>query len=481
MLSCYGAVHGAHRGAPLCRKHLAETARSLSPASTGPRTPRSQTKDSFDLTSTLRTSHAKVEPRAVRFESAAEAVGVPPRSREPSPPRPCAPKPPPAYLEPLTPLEAVPAGEPVLLRLRPSLGSGSVPHWYLFPGTIMGVSPDSRRNERLLVDAPSLQLQFSIPAASVEEAPHLKGEERKLPRRRWVEEHLHLTPMGGDVYASRLPPHLKEWAEAWDGVAVQARGFPPVSLTREHRACLASDPEAAFIPHEDERVFLLSARHRPSPEFETPPRPQLNDPSIEPEAPDARQRPTAREIFDVYQAWHCQGGTHAEGVALTASALDITEEEVRTALAESSPPLPPPVGPPPGLPASLRKPDPLGSHPGPASSNPFRPAPLAVTQTGPGLIQALGDQKQTNPLLQGAQAILSQPVSQGDPAGFSSSFHVSSLFPSIEPRTGNMSHERAGEAGCLLGKGLRRDPSGALPWSLREGIVSWYQAGGASR
>ena len=26
VLSCYGAVHGAHRGAPLCRKHLAETA-----------------------------------------------------------------------------------------------------------------------------------------------------------------------------------------------------------------------------------------------------------------------------------------------------------------------------------------------------------------------------------------------------------------------------------------------------------------------
>ena len=124
---------------------------------------------------------------------------------------------------------------------------------------------------------------------------------------------------------------------------------------------------------------------------------------------------------------------------MTASALDITEEEVRTALAESSPALPPPVGPPPGLPASLQKPDSLGSHPGPASSNPFRPASLAGTQTGPGLIQALGDQKQTNPLLQGAQAILSQPVSQGDPAGFSSGFHVSSLFPSIEPRTGNMS------------------------------------------
>ena len=129
----------------------------------------------------------------------------------------------------------------------------------------MGVSPDSRRNERLLVDAPSLQLQFSIPAASVEEAPHSNGEERKLPRR-WVEEHLHLTPMGGDVsgvgvYASRLPPHLKDWAEAWDGVAVQARGSPPVSLTKEHRARLASDPEAAFIPHEGIAPRLSSRPH----------------------------------------------------------------------------------------------------------------------------------------------------------------------------------------------------------------------------
>ena len=101
----------------------------------------------------------------------------------------------------------------------------------------MGVSPDSRRNERLLVDAPSLQLQFSIPAASVEEAPHLNGEERKLPRR-WVEEHLHLIPMGGDVsgvgvYASRLPPHLKKVGRS---LGRGCCASPPVSLTREHRA-----------------------------------------------------------------------------------------------------------------------------------------------------------------------------------------------------------------------------------------------------
>ena len=251
VLSCYGAVHGAHRGAPLCRKHLAETARSLSPASTGPRTPRSQSKDSAKIASTLRAAPTKVEPRAVRFEPPEEAAGVPPLNKESSFREPRNLKPPPAYLEPLTPLEqrvAVPAGEPVLLRLRPSFGPGSAPHWYLFAGTILGVSPDSR-NERLLVEAPSLQLQFSVPASSVEEAPRLNGEAGKLPRR-WVEEHLHLLPMGGDVsglgvYASRLPHHLKEWAEAWDGVAVQA---PPEGLTKEHRAQLASDPEASFIP-----------------------------------------------------------------------------------------------------------------------------------------------------------------------------------------------------------------------------------------
>ena len=37
------------------------------------------------------------------------------------------------------------------------------------------------------------------------------------------------------------------------------------------------------------------------------------------------------------------------------------------------------------------------------------------------------------------------------------------------------------EPRCLLGKGLRRDPGRALPWGLREGMVPWYQAGGASR
>ena len=277
----------------------------------------------------------------------------------------------------------------------------------------MGVSPDSRRNERLLIEAPSLQLQFSIPASSAEDAPCLNGEKGKLPRR-WVEEHLHLPPMGGDVsglgiYVSRLPPHLKEWAEAWDGVAVQARGIAPSSLAKEQRALLTSDPEASFIPHEEGRVFLLSPRHRSSPEFETPPRPQLGEQLAETELPDSRQRPTSKEIIDVYHAWHCQQGTHTEGVALTASALDVSEDEVQKALLKCPPPLPS-VGPPPEA-------DPFGSQQTRPAGNPFLQRSQAATPANTGLIQALGDHKHTNPLLQGSQVILSQPVNQGESSG----------------------------------------------------------------
>ena len=40
MVSCFSSVHGAHRGTPLCRKHLAQTGRAQSPAPTRP-TPKS--------------------------------------------------------------------------------------------------------------------------------------------------------------------------------------------------------------------------------------------------------------------------------------------------------------------------------------------------------------------------------------------------------------------------------------------------------
>ena len=158
----------------------------------------------------------------------------------------------------------------------------------------MGVSPDSRRNERLLVEAPSLQLQFSVPASSVEDIPDHRKRGGKLPRR-WVDEHLHLPPMGGDVGARDI---CQSSSTSSQGVgrglgrcAVQARGKPPSSLAKEQRAHLTSDPEASFIPHEEGRVYLLFSGHRALPEQ-----------PVEVDLPDSRQRPTTKEIIDVYQA-----------------------------------------------------------------------------------------------------------------------------------------------------------------------------------
>ena len=102
VLSCYGAVHGAHRGAPLCRKHLAETARSLSPASTGPRTPN-------PLLSLPRQFGRYI-------------IGACPSG--------CS--------------KWVCLGEAPTLPLRPA------PPLVPLSGRVEGVAPDSRRNERLL-------------------------------------------------------------------------------------------------------------------------------------------------------------------------------------------------------------------------------------------------------------------------------------------------------------------------------------------
>ena len=81
VLSCYGAVHGAHRGAPLCRKHLAETARSLSPSSNGPRTPKGTGKNSTDIAAAVRSAQTKVEPRSVRFDAADPLRGASPPAK----------------------------------------------------------------------------------------------------------------------------------------------------------------------------------------------------------------------------------------------------------------------------------------------------------------------------------------------------------------------------------------------------------------
>ena len=167
VLSCYGAVHGAHRGAPLCRKHLAETARSLSPASTGPRTPKAST----DLTSSVRQVHNRGDERTVRF-----ARTDSPPARKQKGRTDLLLNPPAGLVEALVDLEqrtAIPSGGCVLVRLRPYLVD-QPPRWYLFCGRVEGVAPDSRHNERLLISIPTLSLlqrasfvRFATPSPTI--------------------------------------------------------------------------------------------------------------------------------------------------------------------------------------------------------------------------------------------------------------------------------------------------------------------------
>ena len=155
VLSCYGAVHGARRGAPLCRKHLANTAHSLSPASNGPRVVRAKTP-----VSSLPSSGTRFEGQDGDQEATCS------RNRF-STQRSCPPTP--SSVEPLTfflELQvAVPGKGPVLLRLRLRTdGACSLGRCSGYP----------RQSERLLVERP-LNLLFSVPAANVEAAPYTGG------------------------------------------------------------------------------------------------------------------------------------------------------------------------------------------------------------------------------------------------------------------------------------------------------------------
>ena len=186
MLSCYGAVHGAHR------KHLAETAHSLSPARTGPRMPKSQGKGSAEIASTLRHSRRWNRDRC----------GSNPRKRLQGFPLHVGS----FFPESLVPPSLLPRiwnlshllnskwrfppenlffsdSGPLSGRGPPRFGIFSrVPSW--------GFPPILAVTNACWSKPPDLQLQF----------PDLSGEGGKL-KRRWVEEHLHLPPMGVACHA----------------------------------------------------------------------------------------------------------------------------------------------------------------------------------------------------------------------------------------------------------------------------------------
>ena len=65
----------------------------------------------------------------------------------------------------------------------------------------MGVAPH-KRNERLLVEATTLNLHFSIPVTSLADAPVTGGDGNRLPKQ-WVEDTFFLWAAMLPVFLSR--------------------------------------------------------------------------------------------------------------------------------------------------------------------------------------------------------------------------------------------------------------------------------------
>ena len=225
VFACFNEIKGSHRGTPFCKKHLSDAARSPSPSSA--RTPQ---VDSASLSSVLRSQFSQpAKPDTPRGRSVSfpeEPAAAPPVST--SRRRSATPPPPPAEAEESTEQERQAHGlvpQLVLVRLHPFFGSrGDSRQWYLFAGNIVGVAPDSRRQERSKVEIPSLGIHVSVPWASTVPPPAL-GAGGRLPRD-WILQFLHERPshleeQGIGVQVVRLPGELGDWARDWDGRAGQ--------------------------------------------------------------------------------------------------------------------------------------------------------------------------------------------------------------------------------------------------------------------
>ena len=137
VVSCFATAKGARNGAPFCKKHLAEAARSPSPK--GSSTPNRKPSDNT-LSSALRAAAARqsgdfppmkdeLVDRRVSFSDAPASPSdvapyTPVRRRNPTPP------PSAALVEIDHPKEIEPAEGPVLVRLRPFFGPGRERPWY---------------------------------------------------------------------------------------------------------------------------------------------------------------------------------------------------------------------------------------------------------------------------------------------------------------------------------------------------------------
>ncbi|CAE7220056.1 LCP2 [Symbiodinium sp. CCMP2456] len=250
-------MQGAHKGTPLCKRHLTEMGRSSSPA---PKKEGPNPKLEEPILSSVRRSlsvdsHRNFGERAVRFQD--PAVQISPKGGNES-----------AEFEAPTRAERTAhprAGAPALVRIRPFFGKGATSAWYIFMG-VVEISPDSRRSERGVLRVPSLDLRVSLPWHCLGDPPKTDSAGR-YPRS-WLQEFLHSVPKdleerGVSIQATLLAPSSSSWGYEWEGRGVVAQDAPPFSIKPDCLRQVTSVPEITLLPHEDCRMLRAEGEGNP--------------------------------------------------------------------------------------------------------------------------------------------------------------------------------------------------------------------------
>ena len=303
VVSCFSSVHGAHRGTPLCKKHLAETCRAQSLA---PVPKSSSHKPEEPLLQSIRRSQSadfkETGPsRTVRFEEQCL-----------SPPRP-GPLGPSSEFEP--PSRSERASHPKAgVRLRPFFGAGHKSQWFLFEG----VAEDSRRTERAAVLVVSLGLRLSLPWRCLGE-PHAVASAGRYPRS-WLQEFLYSPPQdledrGLAVQVTQLALQSWLWMHDWEGLLIPA---PPHSVS-SFVSCLANLTWSFWLMMKEE----FSGAKGPSLEVILAPpgirkRMATCPPDLDPVA-----------LHESFREARAHGSTVSEAVTLVASAYGVNPELVQ--------------------------------------------------------------------------------------------------------------------------------------------------------
>ena len=319
VVSCFNKVHGAHKGTPLCSKHLAETGRSNSPAPVHG-TAKRKTEESL-LQSIRRSQSADTRlehgpSRAVRFEApdspntghqrlSSSEYEKPSRVERGAHPK---------------------AGAPVLVRLHHFFGSGAKTPWFLFLGEIEGISEDSRRTERAAVKVASLGLRVSLPWHCLGEPP-TTDQSGRYPRT-WLQEFLYSPPLdleerGVSIQVCQASPHSWEWLREWEGREVNSKEASAASLRPEQLRRLMKEPRLVLLPH-DEGLVLTKGIGGEGDEFGTPPRPPSMSVSVAPLNHSQEGGPPLEvdsgALHDSFRDARAQGASIGEAIALVASA-----------------------------------------------------------------------------------------------------------------------------------------------------------------